>query len=61
MGTGATDSIFLIRAGLPSYGVSGMFGDEDDVRAHGRNERVLVQAFDQAVDFMYDVVTTLGR
>jgi acetylornithine deacetylase/succinyl-diaminopimelate desuccinylase-like protein len=40
--------------------VSGIFTDEDDVRAHGRDERILVQSFDEAVDFIYDLVTRLG-
>jgi acetylornithine deacetylase/succinyl-diaminopimelate desuccinylase-like protein len=61
MDTGASDSIYTIRAGIPTYGVSGIFGDEDDVRAHGRNERILVKSFDDAVDFMYDLVTRLAR
>jgi acetylornithine deacetylase/succinyl-diaminopimelate desuccinylase-like protein len=60
MGTGASDGIFLIRAGIPTYGVSGIFGDEDDVRAHGRNERILVKSFDDAVDFIYDLITRLS-
>ena len=38
MGTGATDGKYLRSAGIPVYGVSGMFGDVDDVRAHGRDE-----------------------
>jgi acetylornithine deacetylase/succinyl-diaminopimelate desuccinylase-like protein len=61
METGATDAIFLRGAGIPTYGVSGMFGNEDDIRAHGRDERVLVKSFYEAVDFMFDVVTTLGK
>ena len=61
MDTGATDGIYLIRAGIPTYGVSGIFGDEDDVRAHGRNERILVKSFDDAVDFIYELVTRLAR
>jgi acetylornithine deacetylase/succinyl-diaminopimelate desuccinylase-like protein len=61
MSTGASDGIYLIAAGIPTYGVSGIFGDEDDVRAHGRDERILVKAFDDAVDFMYEVATGLGR
>uniref|UniRef100_Q02AW5 Peptidase M20 n=1 Tax=Solibacter usitatus (strain Ellin6076) TaxID=234267 RepID=Q02AW5_SOLUE len=61
MDTGASDGIYLIRAGIPTYGVSGIFGDEDDVRAHGRNERILVQSFDQGVDFIYDLATRLAR
>ena len=60
MDTGASDGIYLIRAGIPTYGVSGIFGDEDDVRAHGRDERILVKSFDEAVDFVYDLVTRLS-
>ena len=59
--SGASDGIHLITAGIPTYGVSGIFSDEDDVRAHGRDERVLVKSFDEAVGFMYDVATALGR
>ncbi len=61
METGATDGIWLIHAGIPTYGVSGIFGDEDDVRAHGKDERILVQSFYDALDFMYDVVRALGK
>jgi di/tripeptidase len=31
------------------------------VRAHGRDERVLVKSFDEAVDFMYTVAAALGK
>ena len=61
MSTGASDGIYLIAAGIPTYGVSGIFGDEDDVRAHGRDERVLVKSFYEAIGFMYDVGATLGK
>jgi acetylornithine deacetylase/succinyl-diaminopimelate desuccinylase-like protein len=61
MSTGASDGIYLISAGIPTYGISGIFGDEDDVRAHGRDERVLVKSFDEAMGFMYDVGATLGK
>jgi acetylornithine deacetylase/succinyl-diaminopimelate desuccinylase-like protein len=61
MSSGASDGIYLIAAGIPTYGVSGIFGDEDDVRAHGRDERVLVKSFDEAVDFMYAVAAGLGK
>jgi acetylornithine deacetylase/succinyl-diaminopimelate desuccinylase-like protein len=60
MDTGATDGIRLIRGGIPTYGVSGIFNDEDDYRAHGRSERILVKSFDDAVDFIYDLVTRLA-
>ncbi|HEY1239172.1 MAG TPA: M20/M25/M40 family metallo-hydrolase [Bryobacteraceae bacterium] len=61
MGTGATDGVYLNAAGIPTYGVSGVFIDEDDVRAHGRDERLQVKSFDEALPFMYQVVTTLGK
>ena len=61
METGATDGLYLRSAGIPTYGVSGIFADEDDVRAHGRDERILVQSFDDAIGFMYDVVTALAK
>ena len=61
MSSGASDGIHLITAGIPTYGISGIFGDEDDVRAHGRDERVLVKSFDEAVDFMYTVAAALGK
>jgi len=61
METGATDGVYLRGASIPTYGVSGVFADEDDIRAHGRDERILVKSFYDGVDFMYDVVTTLGK
>jgi acetylornithine deacetylase/succinyl-diaminopimelate desuccinylase-like protein len=61
MEAGASDAIHLTVAGIPTYGVSGIFGDEDDVRAHGRDERILVKSFYEAVDFMYTVASTLGK
>ncbi len=60
METGATDAIYLRGEGIPTYGVGGIFNDEDDIRAHGRDERVMVKSFYDAVNFMYDVITTLG-
>jgi len=53
MSTGASDGKQLRQAGIPVYGVSGMFGDVDDVRAHGRDERIAVNAFYRGVEFMY--------
>lgn len=51
METGASDSIHTIAAGLPSYGVNGVAIDQDDVRAHGRDERVRVSSFYDGVEF----------
>jgi len=53
MSTGASDSIFTMAAGIPSYGISGMGVDFNDDRAHGRDERIRVAAFYQGVEFRY--------
>jgi acetylornithine deacetylase/succinyl-diaminopimelate desuccinylase-like protein len=53
METGASDSIYTIAAGIPTYGVNGVAIDQDDVRAHGRDERVRITAFYDGVEFMY--------
>jgi acetylornithine deacetylase/succinyl-diaminopimelate desuccinylase-like protein len=53
MDTGASDSIFTRGAGIPSFGISGMFTDIDDNRAHGQDERVPIDGFYQDVEFTY--------
>lgn len=52
MSTGATDGLYFRKAGIPVYGVSGMFADMADNRAHGRDERVLVESFYDALEFL---------
>lgn len=56
METGATDGAFLREAGIPTYGVSGVFIDVDDVRAHGRDERIMVSSFYDGVEYVYEMV-----
>ncbi len=56
---GATDGLYLRRVGIPSYGVMGLF--VDDVRAHGRDERVGVNEFYEAVTFLYELVKALAK
>jgi acetylornithine deacetylase/succinyl-diaminopimelate desuccinylase-like protein len=58
--TGATDGLYLRNAGIPTYGVSGIFEDIDDVRAHGRDERIGIKQFDEANEFLYRLVKALG-
>src|ERR1700677_2588278 len=53
MSTGATDGRYLRVAGISTYGVSGFFGDRDDVRAHGRDERMNVASFYEGQAFLY--------
>jgi acetylornithine deacetylase/succinyl-diaminopimelate desuccinylase-like protein len=59
MGAGASDSKYTRVAGMPSYGIDGMFDDLDDARAHGRDERIGVQAFAQEVEFTYRLMRAL--
>jgi acetylornithine deacetylase/succinyl-diaminopimelate desuccinylase-like protein len=59
MGAGASDSKYTRVVGMPSYGIDGMFDDLDDARAHGRDERIGVQAFAQEVDFTYRLMRAL--
>ena len=59
MSTGASDGRYLRQAGIPVYGVSGIFADIDDVRAHGRDERIGVKEFYEGVEFMYKFIKTL--
>jgi acetylornithine deacetylase/succinyl-diaminopimelate desuccinylase-like protein len=61
MSTGATDGRYLRVAGIPTYGVSGFFIDRDDVRAHGRDERMGVDAFYEGQTFLYELVKTLAK
>ena len=60
METGATDGAHVRRAGIPTYGVSGLAQDPDDVRAHGKDERVSVRGFFDAVDFWYRLMKEFG-
>ena len=60
MSTGATDGRSLRRAGIPTYGVSGLFDDVDDVRSHGKDERISVQAYYEGLEFMYRLVKVLS-
>jgi acetylornithine deacetylase/succinyl-diaminopimelate desuccinylase-like protein len=56
-----TDGVHLRKAGVPVYGVSGIFYDINDVRAHGKDERIGVQSFYEGVEFMYRLMKDLDR
>jgi acetylornithine deacetylase/succinyl-diaminopimelate desuccinylase-like protein len=60
MGTGATDSTYFRLAGIPAYGVSGLFDDIDDYRAHGRDERLGVAQFYDGLEFLRRLVRELA-
>jgi len=59
MSAGATDGLYLRRAGIPVYGVSGLFRDMDDNRAHGQDERILIEHFYEGQEFLYRLVKAL--
>jgi acetylornithine deacetylase/succinyl-diaminopimelate desuccinylase-like protein len=58
---GATDGAYLRRAGIPTYGVQGLFMDRNDFRAHGRDERMGVHAFYEGEAFLYELVKALSQ
>jgi acetylornithine deacetylase/succinyl-diaminopimelate desuccinylase-like protein len=53
MSTGASDGVYTNAAGMPTYCISGEAIDRDDIRAHGKDERIRVDSFYRAVDFYY--------
>lgn len=61
METGMGDSRILRAAGIPSYGVSGLFIEQGDGRAHGKDERVRANDFYVGVDFYDQFMKALVR
>jgi acetylornithine deacetylase/succinyl-diaminopimelate desuccinylase-like protein len=61
MSTGATDGLYLRNGEIPTYGVDGTFGDIDDVRAHGRDERVGVKQYFEGLEFQYRLIKALAQ
>ena len=58
---GATDGKALRIAGIPTYGIQGFFFDRDDIRFHGRDERMGVQSFYEGHAFLYALVKSLSK
>ena len=56
MSAGATDGAFLTPAGIPTYGVSGMFRDPDGNGVHGLNERMRARSLYEGRDFLYELI-----
>jgi acetylornithine deacetylase/succinyl-diaminopimelate desuccinylase-like protein len=59
--TGASDSIYTTAAGIPSYGFNGVAIDQDDIRSHGKDERVRVSAYYDGVEFCYRFLKAMTR
>jgi acetylornithine deacetylase/succinyl-diaminopimelate desuccinylase-like protein len=60
MGAAGTDGSYLRNAGIPTYGHSGLAGDVDDVRIHGKEERVAVKSFREGSEYLYRLVKRLS-
>ena len=58
---GGTDGRMLRQAGIPTYGVQGIFFDAGDIRFHGRDERLGVREFYEGQEFLYRLVKELAR
>ena len=58
---GGTDGRYLRSAGIPTYGVQGIFIPIDDFRAHGRDERLAVDSFYEGEAFLYELVKSLSK
>jgi acetylornithine deacetylase/succinyl-diaminopimelate desuccinylase-like protein len=58
--TGGSDSRFLRAAGIPSYGATGVFIDVDDIRSHGRDERIRIRDFYGGLEFYDEFVKALA-
>lgn len=56
MTAGATDGRFLMNAGIPTYGLSGLFAKSGEANAHGLNEKLRVQSLYDAQVFLEGVV-----
>jgi acetylornithine deacetylase/succinyl-diaminopimelate desuccinylase-like protein len=60
MSTGATDGRFLRAAGIPTFGVSGIFSAPGETNAHGRDEKLRVKSFYDGLEFLYQLVRTVA-
>jgi acetylornithine deacetylase/succinyl-diaminopimelate desuccinylase-like protein len=60
MATGFSDDRQTRNAGMASYDISGVWADVDENRAHGRDERIGIQAFDESVEFTYRLLKTMS-
>jgi acetylornithine deacetylase/succinyl-diaminopimelate desuccinylase-like protein len=56
MSTGASDSIFLAAAGIPSYGVPGILYEADGGGVHGLNEHIRVSSLYKGRDYLYELI-----
>ena len=60
MSTGASDGVYTNAAGMPTYAISGIALETNDVRAHGKDERLPIDSYYNGVDFYYQLVKALS-
>jgi acetylornithine deacetylase/succinyl-diaminopimelate desuccinylase-like protein len=60
MATGFSDGRQTRNAGIPTYDVSGLWSEMGENRAHGRDERIEVKAFDEDVEYTYRLMKALS-
>ena len=60
MDLGASDSIYTRAVGLPSYGLSAVWGDVEGDGAHGLDEHIVGQRFYEGVQFEYGLMKRLA-
>ena len=60
METGATDGLYFRQLGVPTYGITGTAVDLDDVRMHGKDERMAVQDFYDGLEFEYHLIKAIA-
>jgi acetylornithine deacetylase/succinyl-diaminopimelate desuccinylase-like protein len=61
MEPGASDAQFLNPAGIPTYGITGMFQDPDLGNIHGLNERVRVKSVYESREFLFRLVQIYSK
>lgn len=58
---GATDGQFLGAAGIPTYGIGGLFFEQDMGGVHGLNERIRVRSLYDGRDYLYELVKVYAK
>lgn len=61
MSSGATDGMHVRNAGIPVYGIGGIFTEASESRAHGRDERVEIRRFYEGLEFGKQIVERLSK
>jgi acetylornithine deacetylase/succinyl-diaminopimelate desuccinylase-like protein len=61
LGVGASDGKYLRTAGMPTYGISGVFLDVDDFRMHGKDERIRVEDFYEGLKYQYELIRAFSN